>query len=100
MQENKREDLESTLNPDQNVILYKEYTVGEKTIKLYNTDSRERLDVETYEEYKIRQKLNNILNRAKLQGGLWWDSARWGTQTKQKLDSMMTTLLQPETLNQ
>jgi hypothetical protein len=70
----------------------------DKTIKLYNTDIRERLEEETYEEYKIRQKLNTIMSKAKLKGGLWWDSSRWGTMTQEKLNHIMAQSIKPETL--
>lgn len=96
MQDKEKMTSENNLtSSSQEVILYQEYTVGERKIKLYNTNRAERLEEETQEEYQIRQKLNKMIEKGKLKGGLWWDSSRWGTQTEAKLKHLKS--LKPKT---
>jgi len=81
------------------IVQYQEYKISEeKTIKLYNTNSRTRLEEETYEEYKIRQHFNKVVEKARLKGGLWWDSRRWGSFSQAKLNEIIAEKLKPETI--
>lgn len=89
---------ENTSTSQEEIIQYQEYQVGEKKIKLYNTNKAYRLPEETFEEYKLRQKFNKNMTNHKLKPKLWWDSKRWGTMTPESL-KVITEAIEQSQLN-
>lgn len=48
-----------------------------------NSIKPERLDGESFEDYKLRRKINNISIKYWLRGRMFWDSSKKGTYWKE-----------------
>lgn len=81
-------------NPNQ--VLFQEYKIGNQTIKLYNTSCPQRLEVETYEEYRIRRQFNNAVNKQKLKPKLYWNSSKLGEATPENIKRQVERLLKEQ----
>ncbi len=63
---------------------------------MYNTNVPQRLEEETYEEYKTRQKFNKIVEKQKKQGHLYWNSYYYGEATPEKIKAAIEQLMLEE----
>ena len=55
-------------------VVYKEYTLDDKLIRVFASDSSKRLEFETYEEYRFRRDVNNYLAKIRKRGVTFWPS--------------------------
>jgi len=79
-------------------IQYQVLEVDGEPFKLFNTDRPERLEEESFKEYKIRRRFLNQIKKQSLKGEQIWNSKRFGMYTEAKA-KLLEQLLNAETPN-
>ena len=58
-----------------------------------------RMDDESYDEYKLRQRENTVWLKRRLKGYLYWNSASRGTYTREKAEELLKDDIQNDKIS-